>query len=111
MMAVDVEGEMARFVTKTLRVCSGLVVVIYWPCRQRLFLLLLERKALIIEMKADSWHREHSYMLLRFLILMKFGQSNTYVMKGLARQGVSNDLALLIHSQIKDTTIYIPHSL
>ena len=43
MMAVDVEGEMARFVTKTLRVCSGLVVVIYWPCRQRLFLLLLER--------------------------------------------------------------------
>ena len=56
MMAVDVEGEMARFVTKTLRVCSGLVVVIYWPCRQRLFLLLLERKALIIEMKVDSWH-------------------------------------------------------
>ena len=42
---------------------------------------------------------------------MKFGQSNTYVMKDLARQGVSNDLALLIHSQIKDTTIYIPHSL
>ena len=25
-LAVDVEGQMARFVTKTLRVCSGLVV-------------------------------------------------------------------------------------
>ena len=63
MMAVDVEGEMARFVTKTLRVCSGLVVVIYWPCRQRLFLLLLERKAL---MKADSWHKNTHICFLDF---------------------------------------------
>ena len=28
-MAVDAEGQMARFVTKTLRVCSGLVVLTY----------------------------------------------------------------------------------
>ena len=28
-LAVDVEGQMARFVTKTLRVCSGLVVLTY----------------------------------------------------------------------------------
>ena len=26
-LAVDTEGQMARFVTKTLRVCSGLVVL------------------------------------------------------------------------------------
>ena len=26
-LAVDAEGQMARFVTKTLRVCSGLVVL------------------------------------------------------------------------------------
>ena len=26
-LVVDVEGQMARFVTKTLRVCSGLVVL------------------------------------------------------------------------------------
>ena len=65
MMAVDVEGEMAnyRFVTKTFRVCSGLVVVIYG---QRLFLLLLERKALILEMKADSWHKNTHICFLDF---------------------------------------------
>ena len=28
-LVVDVEGQMARFVTKTLRVCSGLVVLTY----------------------------------------------------------------------------------
>ena len=28
-LAVDAEGQMARFVTKTLRVCSGLVVLTY----------------------------------------------------------------------------------
>ena len=28
-LAVDAEGQMARFVTKTLRVCSGLVVLRY----------------------------------------------------------------------------------
>ena len=66
MMAVDVEGEMARFVTKTFRVCSRLVVVIYWPCGQRLFLLLLERKALIIEMKVDSWHKNTHICFLDF---------------------------------------------
>ena len=28
-LAVDAEGQMARYVTKTLRVCSGLVVLTY----------------------------------------------------------------------------------
>ena len=28
-LAVDAEGQMARFVTKTLRLCSGLVVLTY----------------------------------------------------------------------------------
>ena len=28
-LAVDVEGKMARLATKTLRVCSGLVVLTY----------------------------------------------------------------------------------
>ena len=28
-LGVDEEGQMARFVTKTLRVCSGLVVLTY----------------------------------------------------------------------------------
>ena len=29
-LAVDTEGQMARFVAKTLRVCSKLVVITYW---------------------------------------------------------------------------------
>ena len=29
-LVVDAEGQMARFVTKTLRVCSGLVVLTYF---------------------------------------------------------------------------------
>ena len=29
-LTVDAEGQMARFVAKTLQVCSGLVVVTYW---------------------------------------------------------------------------------
>ena len=28
-LAVDAEGQMARFVTKTLKVCSGIVVLTY----------------------------------------------------------------------------------
>ena len=41
-LAVDVEGQMARFVTNTLRVCSGLVVLTYCTYGQRL-LMSLER--------------------------------------------------------------------
>ena len=29
-LAVDAEGQMARFVTKTLKVCSSLVVLMYY---------------------------------------------------------------------------------
>ena len=29
-LAVDAEGQMARFVTKALRLCSRLVVLTYW---------------------------------------------------------------------------------
>ena len=42
-LSVDAEGQMARFVTKTLRVCSGLVVLPYFTYGQRLLLLSLER--------------------------------------------------------------------
>ena len=41
--AVDVECQMARFVDKTLRVCSGLVALTYCTWGQRLLLLSLER--------------------------------------------------------------------
>ena len=41
-LAVDAEGQMARFVTKTLRVCSRLVVLTYLYLG-RLLLLSLER--------------------------------------------------------------------
>ena len=40
---VDAEGQMSRFVAKTLRVCSGLVVLAYCTWGQGLLLLLLER--------------------------------------------------------------------
>ena len=42
-LAVDVEGQMARFVARTLRVCSGLVILMYCTWGQRLLLLSLER--------------------------------------------------------------------
>ena len=37
-LVVDVERQMARFVAKTLRVCSRLLVLTYWSWGQRLFL-------------------------------------------------------------------------
>ena len=42
-LAVDAEGQMARFVAKTLSVCSGLVVLMHCTWGQRLLLLSLER--------------------------------------------------------------------
>ena len=42
-LAVDAEGQMAGFVAKTLRVCSGLVLLMYWTWGQRLLLLSLEK--------------------------------------------------------------------
>ena len=45
---VDAGGQMARFVAKTLSMCSRVIVLTYWAWGQRLLLLLLERWALII---------------------------------------------------------------
>ena len=42
-LAVDAEGQMAIFVTKTLSVCSVLVVLTYWTLGQRVLLLSTER--------------------------------------------------------------------
>ena len=42
-LAVDVEGQMAIFVARTLRVCSKLVALTYCSWGQRLLLLSLER--------------------------------------------------------------------
>ena len=42
-LAIDAKGQLARFVAKTLRVCSKLVVLTYWSSGQRLLLLSLDR--------------------------------------------------------------------
>ena len=46
-LAVDAEGQVARFVAKTLRVCRGLLVLLYYTQGQRLLLLSLERFAFL----------------------------------------------------------------
>ena len=63
-LAVDA-GQMTIFVARTLRVCSGLVVLMYRNWGQRLLLLSLERWALLIEINADLRHRK----TLRYLLL------------------------------------------
>ena len=57
-LAVDEEVQMARFVAKTLRVCSRLVVLTYAPWTEAVFAVTGE-VSLIIEMKADSWRKIH----------------------------------------------------
>ena len=42
-LAVDSEGQMATYVAKPLKLCSGLVVLMNWTSGQRLLLLSLER--------------------------------------------------------------------
>ena len=66
LVVVDANGQMARFVVKTLSVCSGLVVLMFCT---RVLLLSLERWALVLEIHANLRHKNTYIFFVKFQVV------------------------------------------